>query len=53
MAVSKGMKNAVEVLLLTTQMLARVVALGAALMMAVWLVFIGTTKYTDVSGCSA
>jgi hypothetical protein len=36
------------ILLHTTQLLARVLAFGAALVVTVWLLWIGTLKYTQV-----
>lgn len=44
----KGMNSIIQVLLHTMQMMARVMALGAALVMVVWLVYLGTLKYTEV-----
>jgi hypothetical protein len=49
MGTSKGVSSMVQILLSTIQMMARVLAIGAALVLAVWLVFLGTKKYTDVS----
>jgi hypothetical protein len=49
MALSKGASGVLQVLLQALQMMARVLALGAALLIAVWLLFLGTKKYTDVS----
>lgn len=49
MRTSKGTSNVVQVLLSTIQMMTRVLAIGAALVLAVWLMFLGTKKYTDVS----
>jgi len=37
-----------QILLHTLQMLARVLALGAALVMGVWLLYLGTLKYREV-----
>lgn len=38
-----------QILLQTSQLLGRVLALASALLIAVWLLFLGTKKYTDVS----
>jgi hypothetical protein len=49
MGASKGISAVVQILLHTAQLLGRVLALGSALLIAVWLLFLGTKKYTDVS----
>lgn len=51
MGLTKDASGVLQVLLQTIQMMARVLALGAAMVIAVWLLFLGTKKYTDVSAC--
>lgn len=40
--------SVVQILLGTLQMMLRVFAVSSALVMVVWLLFLGTRKYTDV-----
>lgn len=49
MGTAKGLSTVCQILLHTSLMLGRVLALASAGLIAVWLLFVGTKRYTDVS----